>query len=226
MSATLSVEHVSKVYRGRSEELAILRDVSFEMSGGDSAAILGPSGSGKSTLLHILGALDKPSTGTVRVNGADAFASSERELARFRNQTVGFIFQDHHLLPQCSILENVLIPTLAGGRTTRDHEERARDLISRVGLSERIRHRPAELSGGERQRVAIARALMNHPTLLLCDEPTGNLDRRSATTVVELLLELHDELKNILVVVTHGQELASRLPRRYELLDGCLALAG
>lgn len=226
MSATLSVEHVSKTYPGRAENLEILKDVNLAMRGGDAAAILGPSGSGKSTLLHILGALDRPTKGTVRVNGADAFAASERELARYRNRTVGFVFQDHHLLPQCSVLENVLVPTLAGGGTNREQEERARNLIHRVGLSARISHRPAELSGGERQRVAIARALMNRPLLLLCDEPTGNLDRRSAATVVDLILELHEEQKNILVVVTHGQELAARLPCRYEILDGVLSLAG
>lgn len=179
---------------------------------------MGPSGSGKSTLLHILGALDTPSSGSVTLDGASPFELDERALAAFRNEKVGFVFQDHCLLPQCSVLENVLTPTLVS-RSKGDRTERARMLLDQVGLTERLDHRPAELSGGEKQRVALARALINEPVLLLCDEPTGNLDSKSAETVASLLLELHAQQKTILVVVTHSAELAARFPVRYEMVD-------
>jgi lipoprotein-releasing system ATP-binding protein len=224
MSAKLEVEHLAKTYTGRAEEVVVLRDVNLQMVGGDQAAILGPSGCGKSTLLHILGGLDHPTGGTLRVNGSNPFAGSEPELAKYRSQSVGFVFQDHHLLPQCSALENVLIPLLAGSGICADEEQHALDLLDRVGLSNRVNHRPSELSGGERQRVAIARALMNRPAMLLCDEPTGNLDRRSAEVITDLLLELHGHTHSILIVVTHSRELASRLARRYELSEGTLGL--
>ncbi len=226
MTAKLEVEHLAKAYRGRAEEVVVLRDVNLQMTGGDQAAVVGPSGCGKSTLLHILGGLDHPTGGSLRVNGQDPFAGSEPELAKYRSQSVGFVFQDHHLLPQCSVLENVLVPLLAGPGIAAEDEQHALDLIDRVGLSSRVNHRPAELSGGERQRVAIARALMNRPAMLLCDEPTGNLDRRSAQNVTDLLLELHAQDHTILIVVTHSMELASRLAKRYELADGNLQLAG
>jgi lipoprotein-releasing system ATP-binding protein len=183
---------------------------------------MGPSGSGKTTLLSILGTLEPPTSGTVTLDGRDPFRMGERELAAFRNRHIGFVFQDHCLLPQCSVLENVLIPaTVAEGGG--DHRGRARALLDKVGLGERLEHRPAELSGGERQRAALARGLILAPTLLLCDEPTGNLDRRSADAVAELLLDLHREQKTILVVVTHNLELAARLPRRLQLVDGRVA---
>jgi lipoprotein-releasing system ATP-binding protein len=184
---------------------------------------MGPSGSGKSTLLHILGTLDQPTSGAVRLEGRDPFALPERELADFRNRHIGFVFQDHYLLPQCSVLENVLIPTLAAKDDRQAVEQWARQLLQRVGLSERLDHRPAELSGGERQRVAIARALIHHPRLLLADEPTGNLDRRTAHTIGKMLLDLHREEKTILVVVTHSTELAQMLPAVQELVDGQLS---
>src|SRR5215510_8572990 len=177
---------------------------------------MGPSGSGKSTLLHIIGALDPPTSGRVTLDGDDPYKLSEKELAAFRNERVGFVFQDHSLLPQCSVLENVLTPTLVG-RTNSDSVERARALLDQVGLSERLDHRPAELSGGEKQRAALARALINEPVLLLCDEPTGNLDHESAEVVASLLLELHAKKKTILVVVTHSSELAAKFPTRYEM---------
>jgi lipoprotein-releasing system ATP-binding protein len=179
---------------------------------------MGPSGSGKSTLLHILGALDPPSAGSVTLDGVNPFQLDERALAQFRNRKVGFVFQDHCLLPQCSVLENVIIPTLVG-EDGHQSNERARALLEQVGLTERIDHRPAELSGGEKQRVALARALINEPLLLLCDEPTGNLDRKSAESVASLLIELHQRQKTILIVVTHSAELAAKFPMRYEMIE-------
>ncbi len=196
----------------------MLSGISLKLSRGEAAAVMGPSGSGKSTLLHIIGALDTPTSGTVTLDGADPFELDERALAAFRNEKVGFVFQDHCLLPQCSVLENVLTPTLVS-RSGDDRSERARLLLDQVGLSERLDHRPAELSGGEKQRVALARALINDPVLLLCDEPTGNLDRKASEVVASLLLELHDRQNTILVVVTHSIELASKLPVRFELVE-------
>jgi lipoprotein-releasing system ATP-binding protein len=219
---TLSVSHLCKDYPTRSGTLAVLRDVSFDLAPGEALAVMGPSGSGKSTLLHILGTLDEPTSGVVRLEGRDPFTLPERELADFRNRHIGFVFQDHYLLPQCSVLENVLIPTLAAKADRQVAEQWARQLLQRVGLSERLDHRPAELSGGERQRVAIARALIHHPRLLLADEPTGNLDRRTAHTIGKMLLDLHREEKTILVVVTHSTELARMLPAAQELVDGQL----
>lgn len=179
---------------------------------------MGPSGSGKSTLLYILGALEPPTSGSVTLEGRNPFELAEKELAAFRNKQVGFVFQDHCLLPQCTVLENVLTPTLvAAGKDS--YLDRARRLLDQVGLSDRIEHRPGELSGGERQRVSIARALIREPALLLCDEPTGSLDRASAETVISLLLDLHRQQKTILVVVTHNAELAARFPQRFELRD-------
>jgi lipoprotein-releasing system ATP-binding protein len=219
---TLSVSHLCKDYPTRSGPLAVLRDVTFDLVPGEALAVMGPSGSGKSTLLHILGTLDQPTSGTVRLEGRDPFGLPERQLADFRNRHIGFVFQDHYLLPQCSVLENVLIPTLAAKADRQAVEQWARDLLDRVGLSQRLDHRPAELSGGERQRVAIARALIHHPRLLLADEPTGNLDRRAAQAVGKLLVDLHSAEKTILVVVTHSTELAHLLPAVHELVDGQL----
>jgi lipoprotein-releasing system ATP-binding protein len=199
-------------------EVDVLRDVSFEILSQESLAITGPSGCGKSTLLHILGTLDVPSTGRVDMDGKDPFALSEPDLAKFRNQEIGFVFQEHHLLPQYSVLENVLIPTLAFGGASQEDE--ARELIDRVGLGHRVDHRPAELSGGERQRTAVARALINKPSLLLCDEPTGSLDGARAGEVADLLFELHVQEGNILIGVTHSLEMAARFARRFELQEG------
>jgi lipoprotein-releasing system ATP-binding protein len=215
----LEVAHLSKNYPTPQGQLSILEDVSLSLSRGDAVAIMGPSGSGKSTLLYILGALEPPTDGTVRLDGHDPFQLKERELAAFRNKEIGFIFQDHCLLPQCSVIENVLTPTLVAQANNDDAEQRARTLLEQVGLAERIEHRPAELSGGEKQRVALARALIMQPLLLLCDEPTGNLDHKSAEVVASLLLELHQQQKTILIVVTHSAELAARFPVRYELLE-------
>ncbi len=200
----------------------MLSDVNLDVGDGQSLAIVGPSGSGKSTLLYILGALEPPSSGSVRLNDRDPFALDERNLAAFRNTQIGFVFQDHHLLPQCSVLENVLVPTLVGRGDRREVERRARQLVERVGLSPRIDHRPHQLSGGEKQRVAIARALVHHPPLVLCDEPTGNLDTESAGAVFDVLLDLHRAEKNVLIVVTHNPDLAARLDRTARLAGGHL----
>ena len=179
---------------------------------------MGPSGSGKSTLLYILGTLDTPSSGTVALEGENPFTLDEKKLAAFRNKKIGFVFQDHCLMPQCSVLENVLIPTVVA-KEKEDYVTRAKELLDRVGLSDRLEHLPSELSGGEKQRVAIARALIRRPLLLLCDEPTGSLDRKSADSVAELLFELHREQNLILIAVTHNPELGARFSRRYHLDD-------
>lgn len=219
---SLHVENLAKDYPTRSGPLSVLRGINLDLGRGDALAVMGPSGSGKSTLLHILGTLDVPTSGSVRLDGKDPFALPEAKLADFRNQCIGFVFQDHHLLPQCSVLENVLVPTLIGVDDHRAVAERARQLLDRVGLSDRLDHRPAELSGGERQRTAVARALIRKPALLLADEPTGNLDRHSTRTIGQLLLELPREQDTILIVVTHNQELADAFPRTLLMDDGCL----
>jgi lipoprotein-releasing system ATP-binding protein len=222
--AGLAVAGLAKSYPTRSGDLVVLKNIDLELAPGEALAILGPSGSGKSTLLQILGTLDRPTAGAVQLDGQNPFALAENDLARFRNRHVGFVFQDHHLLPQCSVLENVLVPTIAaGGGDGAATVARARMLLERVGLGERLEHRPAELSGGERQRAAIARALILQPKLLLADEPTGNLDRKTAQTVAELLGELHRQERNILIVVTHSVELARQLPQQREMVDGTLA---
>lgn len=206
-----------------SHRVEVLRDISMEVRRGEALAITGPSGSGKSTLLHCLGTLTHPSSGTVRIDGENPFLLPEPELAEFRNRVVGFVFQDHYLLPQYSVLENTLMPVLAFPGPEPDAEERATRLLHRVGLSHRLDHRPGLLSGGERQRVAVARALMNSPRLLLCDEPTGNLDFSNAAAVADLLFELHEEELTMLIVVTHSRELAGRFARRYAIREGQLS---
>ena len=222
----LRVSNVSKQYPTPRGPLQVLSDVTLTLSPGDAAAITGPSGSGKSSLLYILGALEPPSSGTVTLGGRDPFALSADGLADFRNAQIGFVFQDHCLLPQCSVLENVLVPTLVGERTAArtgpSVGDEARSLIEHVGLGDRIDHRPGELSGGEKQRVAIARALIRQPRLMLCDEPTGNLDQASASMVASLLIDLHQRQQNILIVVTHSAGLASQFPIRFEIVGGRL----
>jgi lipoprotein-releasing system ATP-binding protein len=222
----LTVSHISKSYSTPRGELRVLSDISLSLNRGDAVAIMGPSGSGKSTLLYILGTLERPSSGTVTLDGRDPFTLNERDQAAFRNRHIGFVFQDHSLLPQCSVLENVLAPTLvappAEGEAGADGP-RAKQILGQVGLAERLDHRPGELSGGEKQRAAVARALIRNPTLLLCDEPTGNLDRVSADAVATLLLDLHAARETILVVVTHNPALAERFPVRYEMASGGLS---
>jgi lipoprotein-releasing system ATP-binding protein len=221
----LVVDKVVKEYPTPGEPLRVLRGVSFSLNRGENLAILGPSGSGKSTLLSILGTLEFPTSGDIRLVGQNPFAFDEHKLAGFRSRQVGFVFQDHHLLPQCTVLENVLIPFLADGAATAADSDRAANLLQRVGLAERLTHRPAELSGGERQRVAIARALVREPTLVLADEPTGNLDRTTAQSITQLLLELQAERQTILIIVTHSAALAAALQCRMELDAGRLVPA-
>jgi len=218
----LIVDHVRKEFPTRGEPLVVLRDASLHLAAGENAAILGPSGSGKSTLLHIIGGLDQATSGCVTLAGQNPATLDESQLAKFRNRHIGFVFQDHYLLPQLSALENTLIPALAEGTPSAEIVERAKQLLERVGLSQRLDHRPAELSGGERQRVGVARALLLKPVLLLADEPTGNLDRSNATGIGRLLLELQQQERTMLLVVTHSLELASLLSRRYELDNGQL----
>ena len=242
----IEVCDVSKRYDapGNGEGLEVLRDVSLEVQAGESLAIVGPSGSGKSTLLHIIGTLDRPTSGQVRFCGRDLAELGETELAAFRNREIGFVFQAHYLLPQCTVLENVLVPTLASssssskkgegnsGPTIPDKQlrpprespaRRAQRLLARVGLADRLTHRPGQLSGGERQRVAVVRALINQPKLILADEPTGALDQTSAEQLGRLLSELNKEEQVTLVVVTHSRELAGRMQRVLQLKNGCLA---
>ncbi len=214
----LSAAAVCKHFALGDQTVAVLRGVSLCVEVGQSLALIGPSGSGKSTLLHLLGTLEPPSSGQIAISGQNPLALPEPQLARFRNQHIGFVFQNHHLLPQYSALENALIPTLAFPQP--DRRERARDLLTAVGLAERLHHRPAELSGGECQRVAVARALINQPGLLLCDEPTGSLDRQTATTVAGLLFALHRAEQAALVIATHDLELAARCDRRLQLHEG------
>lgn len=220
----LQAVDVYQEYPTRSGALAVLQGINLSLNQGEALAILGPSGCGKSTLLHLLGTLAKPSRGKVLIQDKDLSGLSDVELARFRNNTIGYIFQDHHLLPQCSALENVLLPTLARPVSERTGvEARARMLLEKVGLGGRLDHHPAELSGGERQRTAVCRALIHQPAILLADEPTGSLDRQSAESVGELLLNLSKEENTVLVCVTHSSELAKKFPQRMELVEGQLS---
>jgi ABC-type lipoprotein export system ATPase subunit len=220
----LDIRNLTKTYRAPDggDAVDVLRGVDMKMDAGETLAIVGPSGSGKSTVLNVIGALDKADSGEVIVDGQDVEKLKEKELAAYRNTTVGFIFQLHHLLPQCTILENVLVPTLAAKRDTINARTRAEELLDAVGLKHRLHHRPGELSGGERQRVAVARALINEPKLLLADEPTGALDRVNASRLVDLLAELNKTRGITIIMVTHAPELAQRMARRLELLDGKL----
>jgi lipoprotein-releasing system ATP-binding protein len=218
----LSVANLCKSYPTPTDPLVVLRGVSFSLNAGDRVAIVGPSGSGKSTLLNIIGTLDTPTSGTVSMGGLDPFALKSRELARFRATRIGFVFQDHHLLPQCNALENVLVPKLALGSVSKEDENKASELLAQVGLAGRATHLPAELSGGERQRVAIARALINSPGLLLCDEPTGNLDTKTGQSIGELLTTLAARTNAILIAVTHSTALAEMFPKKMGMVDGVL----
>jgi lipoprotein-releasing system ATP-binding protein len=215
----LTVSHVNKQYPAPHGPLTVVSDVTFSLAPGEAAAITGPSGSGKSSLLYMLGALEPPTSGEITLGGRNPFTLAASALADFRNAEIGFVFQDHCLLPQCTVLENVLVPTLVAKQGD-GASGLARTLLDQVGLSGRLDHRPAELSGGEKQRVAIARALIRRPKLVLCDEPTGNLDQKSAVTVASLLLDLHRRQQNILIVVTHSERLASEFPIRFEIDNG------
>ncbi len=220
----LIAESIQKSFPTPQGPICVLSDICLTLSAGQSAAIMGPSGCGKSTLLNIMGTLEAPSEGSVRIGECDPFALDAAALAAFRNERIGFVFQEHHLLPQLSVLENVLLPTLAR-KGERSRLPRAKELLDRVGLSDRLEHRPAELSGGERQRVAIARALIHRPAMILADEPTGNLDSAAANDVCDLLMQVHADAEAVLIVVTHSVALADRFDARYDLVDGKLSLA-
>jgi lipoprotein-releasing system ATP-binding protein len=219
----LEASGLSKSYSTPAGDLQVLRDVTLKLNRGEAACVMGPSGSGKSTLLYILGGLEPPTSGTVQLDGKNPYALAPDALAAFRNRDVGFVLQDHCLLPQCTVLENVLVPTLVG-EADAGAPDRARSLLEQVGLASRLHHRPAELSGGEKQRAAIARALIRRPRLILCDEPTGNLDADSAATVADLLIALHAEQQAIMLLVTHSDALGSRFPRRWTMNRGQLTL--
>ena len=222
MSDLLHVEKVSKAYDvGGDARVEVLRQADLTMEEGDTVSIVGPSGSGKSTLLNIVGTLDRPDSGSVFLDGENLQAVEDGRLSELRSRKIGFIFQLHHLLPQCTVLENVLVPTLVV-ESADDAQERARALLDKVGLSHRLRHRPGQLSGGERQRVAVVRALINRPRLLLADEPTGSLDREGSERLAELLVSVSREQDVTMLVVTHSQRLADRMERRFELQDGQL----
>jgi len=218
----LRAEGVSKTFRGEMGEIEVLRSVHLSIAEGERIAILGQSGVGKSTLLHILGTLDRPTQGTVRFRGEDLFARTPEDLARFRNESLGFVFQFHHLLPEFDAVENVMMPGLIRGLSFDEMRSRATEMLLEVGLGERLRHRVGKLSGGERQRVAVARALVLDPPLVLADEPTGNLDPRTGDRITDLLLDMNRTRGTALVVVTHSQALAEKLGRTVTLVDGAL----
>lgn len=224
--SSLRASHIAKSFPTPAEDLVILDDVALELNAGENAAIVGPSGCGKSTLLQILGVLDAPTRGHLEIAGQDPFKLTENEQARFRNDKIGFVFQDHHLLPQWNVLENTLLPSMAQGRPDAAMQQRAVHLLERVGLKDRMTHLPSQLSGGERERVAVARALLRKPLLVLADEPTGNLDEENADRVSQLLLEMPREENAILIVVTHSMDLASKMQRCFELKRGRLLLKG
>jgi len=219
------LENVTKTYpTPGGEGLTVLDAISLTVTAGESLAIVGPSGSGKSTLLNIIGTLDRPTSGRVLLDGQDLSHLADEDLAAVRSRRIGFVFQLHHLLPQCTALENVLVPALAGGgAVTKETEERGRQLLDRVGLADRMAYRPGHLSGGERQRVAVARAVVNQPALLLADEPTGSLDRAASENLEQLLVEVNREEGVTLIVVTHAAALASHMARAMDLRDGRLA---
>jgi len=226
-SKLLECRQLSKSYPSHEgHPVRILYELNFELDTGHSAAVVGPSGCGKSTLLNVIGTLDQPDSGEILFNGEDLTKFDDRRRAHFRNRDIGFVFQEHHLLPQCNVLENVLLPVMAPGSPLNSQEakERAGQLLKQVGLDHRATHRPAQLSGGEKQRVAVARALIHGPKLLLADEPTGSLDRETAKQLADLLCNLVHENDLALLVVTHSADLADRMSSCYELVNGRLEL--
>ncbi|MFO1462358.1 MAG: ABC transporter ATP-binding protein [bacterium] len=220
MAFLIEAQQLHKTYGDASDRVEVLKGVDFAVEEGEAVAILGASGAGKSTLLHLLGTLDKPSAGRVTFEGNDLFSLSDAQLSRFRNRTMGFVFQFHHLLPMLTARENVMLPLMIAGEGKVEAGSKAEAVLVKVGLAERLEHRPAELSGGEQQRVAIARALIGGPRVLFADEPTGNLDSKTGEEVAELLMKLHQEQRMTLIVVTHNERLAARLPRKVLMKDG------
>ena len=221
MAPILTAENIDRIYRVGKTDLPVLKGISLEVNLGETLAVMGESGSGKSTLLHVLGGLDKPKSGTIKFNGQSVYNMSQRKLARFRSENVGYVFQSFHLLPELDIVENVALPAMATG-ARKEAKIRATQLLSEVGLADRVGHRPQELSGGEQQRVAIARALMNEPDIIFADEPTGNLDSKTGEKVLNYLFQLVEARRHTLVLVTHSQEVASRCSRELFLKDGLL----
>ena len=209
-----------KEFQNGDDTLRILDGVTVELNRGDNLAVVGPSGSGKSTFLHVAGTLEFPTSGSIELLGENPSSKSERELAQFRNEKIGFVFQEHHLLPQLTALENVLVPLLANGTVSKAQSDHGKSLLKSVGLAERMHHRPGRLSGGERQRVAVARSLITNPVLMLADEPTGSLDPKTADAIGELLLHLHKTQNTILICVTHSQKLAESFDKKARLENG------
>lgn len=218
----IECQNISKTYIDGKLQVPVLDNLNFKVAHGQSVSIVGASGSGKSTLLHILGGLDKPTSGSIRLMGKDLSTLSQNSIGKLRNQYLGFVYQFHHLLPDFTALENVMMPLLIGHKSKAEAEQQALIMLEKVGLQQRVMHRPGELSGGERQRAAIARALVTHPACLLADEPTGNLDRRNAQNVLDMMLDLQSEMNASLVVVTHDDELASRFDEVLTVYDGSL----
>ncbi|MFT5924918.1 MAG: lipoprotein-releasing system ATP-binding protein [Paraglaciecola sp.] len=223
MSELLKCTNLSKEYNDGENSIKVLKNINFSINKAEQVAIVGSSGSGKSTLLHLLGALDKPTSGQVSFEQQDIFTFSSNQQAQFRNQSLGFVYQFHHLLPEFSALENVAMPLLIAKKAIKQANELAMSMLDKVGLSHRYKHKPAELSGGERQRVAIARALVTQPKLILADEPTGNLDQKTGESIYQLLSDLREQMHTSFVVVTHDTQLAKRLDRSLNLIDGCLS---
>jgi lipoprotein-releasing system ATP-binding protein len=226
MSNLIEIRDLAKSFRSGTGRVDVLKGINLTVSVGETIALVGASGAGKSTLLHILGALDRPSSGEVLFNGKDIFSLNEASLATFRNLSVGFVFQFHHLLPEFTALENAMMPLLISGRRRDEAERIAEDLLRDVGLAHRLTHKPGELSGGEQQRVAIARALVLSPPLLLADEPTGNLDTRTSEEVHSLLSEMQNRSGTTVVVVTHNESLAARMGKTIRLVDGTIMQTG
>lgn len=220
--AVISTQQLAKSFSDGDLQTHVLEDISLDVHKGDRLAIVGSSGSGKSTLLHIMGGLDSPTSGQVLINGENIHAMRSKAASRLRNQQLGFVYQFHHLLPEFTAVENVAMPLVIGGQTPQSAQKKSRELLEKVGLGHRLQHKPSELSGGERQRAALARALITEPACLLADEPTGNLDHRTAQSIFDLILQLNEDLGTALVIVTHDIELAGKMDKVMTLMDGRL----
>jgi len=221
----ISSDNLRKRFTEGKLDVEVLKGISLELQAGEKIAIVGSSGSGKSTLLHILGGLDLPTSGTVKVMGKDIASLSDKERGDLRNHSLGFIYQFHHLLPEFTAIENVAMPLLIRGLSVKESTQKAQDILTKVGLSERLKHKPGQLSGGERQRAAIARALVTNPNAILADEPTGNLDHKTALQIFDLMQTLNQELQTAFIIVTHDMQLAEKMDKIYHLVDGHLSHA-